>query len=555
MLRPPFSQEPISINTWDVIVIGAGAAGLMTCLELPSNLKVLLLNRNTSKASSSRWAQGGIASVVRPDDSFDLHAEDTLKAGDGLCDFKAVEMLVREAPDCVDRLQNLGMIFDQNCDQLATTLEAAHSRRRVLHVKDRTGRALVEVLEDHVENKENILHCRGVRVTELLIENEECKGVQVLDGSNLYWITSRAVVLATGGGGHLFTNTTNPAQSSGEGIALAWKAGAAIEDLEFIQFHPTALKFYGAPCFLISEALRGEGAVLVDKNGESPVKYLQNRDLATRDQVSRAIMKNMHDNNVDHVGLDLRYIDPEKIVERFPTILSRCQDYGVNPLNEVIPVAPAAHYWMGGVRTDLNASSNRKGLYAVGEVASTGVHGANRLASNSLMECLVFARKMSSIVLNNPLNLIKLERRKEELYIPDPQEDNISIIAGKIDELRKSCWINLGVSRNKINMIKFLNHIQNDMDQLQKNPLLNSLDQIEFDQKVKLNEPKRREINLLLDLQNRQITTLTLLKACLFRKESRGGHYRDDFPIKDKKWECHTRQQLNKEIKKRFIKN
>ena len=555
MLRPPFSQEPISINTWDVIVIGAGAAGLMTCLELPSNLKVLLLNRNTSKASSSRWAQGGIASVVRPDDSFDLHAEDTLKAGDGLCDFKAVEMLVREAPGCVDRLQNLGMIFDQNCDQLATTLEAAHSRRRVLHVKDRTGRALVEVLEDHVENKENILHCRGVRVTELLIENEECKGVQVLDGSNLYWITSRAVVLATGGGGHLFTNTTNPAQSSGEGIALAWKAGAAIEDLEFIQFHPTALKFYGAPCFLISEALRGEGAVLVDKNGESPVKYLQNRDLATRDQVSRAIMKNMHDNNVDHVGLDLRYIDPEKIVERFPTILSRCQDYGVNPLNEVIPVAPAAHYWMGGVRTDLNASSNRKGLYAVGEVASTGVHGANRLASNSLMECLVFARKMSSIVLNNPLNLIKLERRKEELYIPDPQEDNISIIAGKIDELRKSCWINLGVSRNKINMIKFLNHIQNDMDQLQKNPLLNSLDQIEFDQKVKLNEPKRREINLLLDLQNRQITTLTLLKACLFRKESRGGHYRDDFPIKDKNWECHTRQQLNQEIKKRFIKN
>ena len=555
MLRPPFSQEPISINTWDVIVIGAGAAGLMTCLELPSNLKVLLLNRNTSKASSSRWAQGGIASVVRPDDSFDLHAEDTLKAGDGLCDFKAVEMLVREAPGCVDRLQNLGMIFDQNCDQLATTLEAAHSRRRVLHVKDRTGRALVEVLEDHVENKENILHCRGVRVTELLIENEECKGVQVLDGSNLYWITSRAVVLATGGGGHLFTNTTNPAQSSGEGIALAWKAGAAIEDLEFIQFHPTALKFYGAPCFLISEALRGEGAVLVDKNGESPVKYLQNRDLATRDQVSRAIMKNMHDNNVDHVGLDLRYIDPEKIVERFPTILSRCQDYGVNPLNEVIPVAPAAHYWMGGVRTDLNASSNRKGLYAVGEVASTGVHGANRLASNSLMECLVFARKMSSIVLNNPLNLIKLERRKEELYIPDPQEDNISIIAGKIDELRKSCWINLGVSRNKINMIKFLNHIQNDMDQLQKNPLLNSLDQIQFDQKVKLNEPKRREINLLLDLKNRQITTLTLLKACLFRKESRGGHYRDDFPIKDKNWECHTRQQLNKEIKKRFIKN
>ena len=555
MLRPPFSQEPIPINNWDVIVIGAGAAGLMTCLELPSNLKVLLLNRNTSKVSSSRWAQGGIASVVRQDDSFDLHAEDTLKAGDGLCDFQAVEMLVKEAPGCVERLQNLGMIFDQSSDQLATTLEAAHSRRRVLHVKDRTGRALVEVLEDHIENQKNILHCRGVRVTELLIENEECKGVQVLDGANLYWIKSRAVVLATGGGGHLFTNTTNPAQSSGEGIALAWKAGAAIEDLEFVQFHPTALKFYGAPCFLISEALRGEGAILVDKNGESPVKNLENRDLATRDQVSRAIMKNMHDNNVDHVGLDLRYIDPEKIVERFPTILSRCQDYGVNPLNEVIPVAPAAHYWMGGVKTDLNASSTRKGLYAVGEVASTGVHGANRLASNSLMECLVFARKMSSIVLNDLSKFEKFDRSFQEFDIEDPKEDQISIIAEKIDELRKLCWLNLGVSRNKVNMSKFLNYIQNDIDKLNKNDLLNSLEKIKFDQKIKLSERNRRALNLLLDLKNRQITTITLLKACLFREESRGGHYRDDFPDKDKNWECHTRQQLDQKIQKRFIKN
>ncbi len=555
MLRPPFSQEPIPINNWDVIVIGAGAAGLMTCLELPSNLKVLLLNRNTSKVSSSRWAQGGIASVVRQDDSFDLHAEDTLKAGDGLCDFQAVEMLVKEAPSCVNRLQNLGMIFDQSSDQLATTLEAAHSRRRVLHVKDRTGRALVEVLEDHIENQKNILHCRGVRVTELFIDNEECKGVQVLDGANLYWIQSRAVVLATGGGGHLFTNTTNPAQSSGEGIALAWKAGAAIEDLEFVQFHPTALKFYGAPCFLISEALRGEGAILVDKNGESPVKNLKNRDLATRDQVSRAIMKNMHDNDVDHVGLDLRYIDPEKIVERFPTIISRCQDYGVNPLNEVIPVAPAAHYWMGGVKTDLNASSTRKGLYAVGEVASTGVHGANRLASNSLMECLVFARKMSSIVLNEPSKFKKFDRSFREFDFQDPKEDQISQISEKIDDLRKLCWSNLGVSRNKVNMSKFLNYIQNDIDKLNKNDLLNILEKIKFDQKIKLSERNRRALNLLLDLKNRQITTMTLLKACLFREESRGGHYRDDFPDKDKNWECHTRQQLDQKIQKRFIKN
>ena len=555
MLRAPFSQEPIPINNWDVIVVGAGAAGLMTCLELPASLKVLLLNRNTSKVSSSRWAQGGIASVIRQDDSFDLHAYDTLKAGDGLCDFQAVEMLVKEAPGCVDRLQNLGMIFDQSSDQLATTLEAAHSRRRVLHVKDRTGRALVEVLEDHIENKKNILHCRGVRVTKLLIENEECKGVQVLDGANSYFIQARAVVLATGGGGHLFTNTTNPAQSSGEGIALAWKAGAAIEDLEFVQFHPTALKFYGAPCFLISEALRGEGAILVDKNGESPVKNLKDRDLATRDQVSRAIMKNMVDNNVDHVGLDLRYIDPEKIVERFPTILSRCLDYGVNPLNEVIPVAPAAHYWMGGVKTDLNASTTRKGLYAVGEVASTGVHGANRLASNSLMECLVFARKMSSIVLNDRPKFVRFDRSSQKFDIQDPKEDQISKIVEKIDQLRKLCWSNLGVSRNKENMSKFLQITQDDMAQLQKNDLLNKLEKIKLDQTIKFSERNRRALNLLLDLKNRQITTITLINACLFREESRGGHHRVDFPEKDKKWECHTRQKLDQTIQKRFIKN
>ena len=223
---------------------------------------------------------------------------------------------------------------------------------------------------------------------------------------------------------------------------------------------------------------------------------------------------------------DLRYIDPEKIVERFPTILSRCQDYGVNPLNEIIPVAPAAHYWMGGVRTDLNASSSVKSLYAVGEVASTGVHGANRLASNSLMECLVFARKMSSIILNSSFDSAKIERSEEKFDIKDPQEDYISGITLKIDELRKSCWANLGVSRNKKNMIEFLKNIQIDIELLQKNPLLKSLEKIEIDKKLKLNEPNRRGLNVLLDLQNRQITTLTLLKACLFREESRGGHYR-----------------------------
>ena len=554
MLRPPFSKKLIEFHNWDVVVIGAGAAGLMASLELPENLNVLLLNRNTSKVSSSMWAQGGIASVIRPDDSFELHIEDTLNAGDGLCDRKAVEMLVREAPSCVDNLQRLGMTFDKNLDQLSTTLEAAHSRRRVLHVKDRTGRALVEVLEDHVESKKNILHCRGVRVTELLVEDEICKGVQVLDGSNLYWISSKAVVLATGGGGHLFTNTTNPSQSAGEGVALAWKAGALIQDLEFIQFHPTALKFYGAPCFLISEALRGEGAVLIDKYGNSPVDHLKDKELSSRDQVSRAIMNNMLKNNSDHVGLDLRFIDPDKIVKRFPTILNRCQEYGVNPLNEVIPVAPAAHYWMGGVNTDLNASTTIKNLYAVGEVASTGVHGANRLASNSLMECLVFAKKMSTINLESSTTK-SINRINKSFDLSDVDKDLFSKISINIERLRKSCWENIGVSRSKNKMKLFYSNFGKEKSAIIDNSILNIIKEVEVSEKISFDEQHRRALNLLIDLQNRQITTRLLVEACLFREESRGGHYRIDYPNKNDLWKCHSNQRINQKIVKSPIQN
>ena len=555
MLRQPFSKELIEINKWDVIVIGAGAAGLMASLELPKNLQVLLLNRNTNQNSSSRWAQGGIASVVRPDDSFDSHIQDTVNAGDGLCDLKSVEMLVKDAPNCVKMLQKLGMIFDKDSNELSTTLEAAHSFRRVLHVKDRTGRALVEVLEDHVENKKNVLHCRGVRVINISVKNGCCYGVQVLDGSNLYWIQARAIVLATGGGGHLFANTTNPPQSAGEGIALAWSAGAAIDDLEFVQFHPTALKFYGAPCFLISEALRGEGAVLVDDFGNSPVSKLQDKELSTRDQVSRAVMSYMKSKNIDHVGLDLRLIKPEVIIKRFPTILSRCQEYGINPLNELIPVAPAAHYWMGGVHTGMNASTTVKGLYAVGEVASTGVHGANRLASNSLMECLVFARKLSEIDIGEN-NAFKSSKRTfiQSKHI-DLNNDFCNKISNKIDYFRKLCWEYLGVSRSKENMENFLKEIQIHSFNLIQNELFILTKELDFDKGINLSEPNRRDLNLIMDLHNRLITTKLLLDACIFREESRGGHFRFDFPNKSEEWKCHSRQIKGEKIKKRYIKN
>ena len=298
-LNTGFNKNDIYSTNWDVIVIGAGAAGLMSSLELPSNLKILLLNRNTSKRSSSRWAQGGMAAVTRIEDSEDIHANDTIKAGAGLCDSEAVQMFVHSAPRLVDRLLKLGMEFDRTSGKLSTTLEAAHTHRRVLHVKDRTGKALVDVLNEQVDQRGNVLHQRGIRVTQIWVERGKCSGVQVLDGPSLRWIKAKAVVLATGGGGHLFANTTNPTQAAGEGIALAWRSGACIEDLEFFQFHPTALKLDNAPSFLISEAVRGEGAVLVDSFGDSPVDHLEGKDLASRDQISRALFKAMKKQKVD----------------------------------------------------------------------------------------------------------------------------------------------------------------------------------------------------------------------------------------------------------------
>ncbi len=545
-MRLPSIPSSISSAPWDVVVIGAGAAGLMTCLELPANLKVLLLNRNTSRRSSSRWAQGGIAAVTRPEDSIESHAEDTFKAGAGLCDGEAVRMLVEEAPQCVQRLQALGMEFDRDRDHLATTLEAAHSFRRVLHVKDRTGRELVEVLQERVSQRTNLMHRRGVRVTQLWVDRNRCHGVQVLDGPNLHWISARAVVLATGGGGHLFANTTNPAQASGEGLALAWSAGAAIQDLEFVQFHPTALKLEGAPCFLISEALRGEGAVLVDRYGHSPVSHLKGGDLAARDQVSRALVQTMRLQGVRNLGLDLKLISNEKVEARFPTILKRCRDLGLDPLNHAIPVAPAAHYWMGGVATNLQAQTTLSGLYAVGEVACTGLHGANRLASNSLMECLVFARQMASIELAPAHNIQGNNSIKTtaqcSLQLNESESPESLIVA--IEKLRQLCWSEAGVDRSARGLTRALSSTNLAFEELAHQPLLQFVKNQEQGMHHHFDDASRRNLNLLLDLNHRQLTSSLLFEACLFRSESRGGHFRTDAPSTLPYWQCHSEQSI-----------
>ena len=552
-------SEPIPSGPWDVVVVGAGAAGLMTCLELPEGLRVLLVNRNTSRRSSSRWAQGGIASVTRRDDHSGSHATDTIQAGAGLCDGDAVRLLVEQAPHCVDRLLELGMDFDRNSDgSLATTLEAAHSHHRVLHVQDRTGHALVDVLRQHAEQRPGLLHRRGVRVSQLWVENGHCCGVQVLDGCRPQWIRSRAVVLATGGGGHLYTNTTNPAQAAGEGIALAWTAGAAVEDLEFVQFHPTALKLPGAPCFLISEAVRGEGGRLVDAAGNSPVTDLPGADLAPRDQVSRALLKSMRLQGIDHIGLDLSGIPRDQAERRFPTILERCRNHKLNPLEQPIPVAPAAHYWMGGVATGLNAATSLPGLYAVGEAACTGLHGANRLASNSLMECLVFARQLGAIDLPAVSEDEKEHWRNRGDTISTSEihaRSNTSIgeLTRSIDQLSEQCWDVAGVNRSRAGMQTLLKLTRSAMSPLEREELLCIVNRQSHQQLLELEEPSRQELNLLLDLIHRQRTTALLLEACLFRTESRGGHFRSDAPCSLPQWRRHSRQVRGEGIGTRSV--
>ncbi|WP_250397992.1 L-aspartate oxidase [Synechococcus sp. MU1651] len=552
-MAQPRSSDPIPSGPWDVVVIGAGAAGLMTCLDLPPEFKVLLLNRNTGRRSSSRWAQGGIAAVTRKEDSADSHAEDTVLAGAGLCDGDAVRLLVQEAPHCVERLEQLGMAFDRDQDGLATTLEAAHSHRRVLHVQDRTGRALVDVLRDRVEQRPGLLHRRGVRVTQLLVRDGRCCGVQVLDGAHLHGIEARAVVLASGGGGHLYANTTNPAQACGEGIALAWQAGAAVEDLEFVQFHPTAIRLDDAPCFLISEAVRGEGGVLVDALGGSPVAHLPQRDLSPRDQVSRALMQAMQRQQVKQMWLDFAAIPREQAERRFPTILDRCDELGLNPLERPIPVAPAAHYWMGGVATDLQAATTLPGLYAVGEVACTGLHGANRLASNSLMECLVFAHRLKEIELG-PVPAALASDRTQPLGL-DLDGCSSSQLIDAIEQLRQLCWRRAGVERSAAGLRQAIGKVKADEQHLEQQALLQALLREDPCASRLLAENSRRDLNLLLDLHHRLLTSRLMLEACLFRGESRGGHYRSDAPARLPQWRQHSRQQRQRGIVTRAVRD
>ena len=395
-----------SNQAYDVVIVGGGIAGLSTALHLPAGLRVALLTKGQLGESNTRYAQGGLTVALGEDDSPELHARDTLAAGAGLCDETAVRMLAEQAPSAARWLMQMGARFDRahpgsdehaTADGLLLGREAAHSRWRVLHAGgDATGAEIERALTVAVRQRSSITLYEECYVERLLVEQGVCSGLVALDrAGHAMSITARATVLANGGAGGLWLHTSNPAGATADGLALAWQAGAALTDLEFMQFHPTVL-VAGGTSHLISEAVRGEGAYLRNHKGERfMLRYSELAELAPRDVVARAILSEMLAEDTDCQYLDLRHLDAVRVHERFPTISAICRGYGLDLASDLIPVAPAAHYCMGGVMTDIRGQTSLPGLYAVGEVACTGVHGANRLASNSLLEGLVFGLRLA----------------------------------------------------------------------------------------------------------------------------------------------------------------
>jgi len=547
--RPNSSSSNIS-SPFDIIVVGSGAAGLYASLCLPEKYRVLLVSKDKLRTGSSKWAQGGIAAAIAPDDSPQLHLEDTLHAGAGICDRAAVEFLVENAPEAINSLLKLGVAFDRKENKLATTLEAAHSRPRVLHSQDTTGRAIIDILTAKVSAKPNIQVLSQALALSLWLnpETHRCQGISLLYQNQILWVSANAVVLATGGGGQIFAKTTNPSVSTGDGVALAWRSGAVLRDLEFVQFHPTALSQPGAPHFLISEAVRGEGAHLVDVEGKRfAFDYHPQGELAPRDIVSRAIFSHLEKTAPNpataNVYLDLRSIKPAQIHHRFPNIIQKCQEWGIDVFQQPIPVAPAAHYWMGGVAVDLMNSTSIKGLYAIGETASTGVHGANRLASNSLLECIVFAAQLQQLEVE-PIAIKESESLVVETGDWSQEIEQIKLIREKLPAVM---WHGAGICRTQSVLDAAIAEVSAWRSQLANLEISKYILNLSPTKNIKFESPTAEpQLKLTTETLNLLDIGYLILKSAAFRTESRGGHYRTDFPDTSPNWQVHTVVQSEK---------
>lgn len=512
-----FSLDRIPHYETDVIVIGAGIAGLFTAIKASETNKVLMITKKSLFDSNTRYAQGGIAAVISGDDSPAYHRQDTLIAGAGLCSNDAVDVLVHEGPEGVQDLIRMGTQFDLENGELALTKEGAHSQRRILHAHgDATGYEIVRALSEKAKQHHNIEIWDDHFVIDLITENEQCYGalVQKPDGTRLF-VQGKATILCSGGAGQLYRYTTNPEIATGDGIAIAYRAGAYIKDVEFIQFHPTALCYPGAPRFLISEAVRGEGAVLRNIKGERFMEqYHPQLELAPRDVVARAIVSEMERTKSTFVYIDVTHESSEMVRHRFPTIYEYCLKYGLDLTSDWIPVAPAAHYMMGGVKTDLNGETSVNRLFACGEVSSTGVHGANRLASNSLSEAIVFGRRIVE-----KINLIESADNKPGVHYDLQRKTTpMQAVVEKRLKLQKIMLRYAGLNRS-------LQGLEKGHEELKRQLSI-------FD--ICLTKKEEYEFANLLTCA--MLTT----QAAMIREESRGAHSREDFPARnDLVWRKH----------------
>src|SRR5215471_14002306 len=493
----------------DFIVVGAGVAGLRAAIALAEAGKVLVLAKQELTESATQYAQGGIAVALSDEDEISLHFQDTIAAGDGIVNPEAAHTLVEEGPERIQELIEWGTRFDRNGTRLTFTREAAHSRSRILHAHgDSTGREIGRALHARASSLKNISFSEFEFSSALYLENGRVRGIELISPrGERHFLQSSAVLLATGGAGQVYSNTTNPAVATADGIAMAYRAGAEISDMEFVQFHPTALYVKNAPRFLLSEALRGEGAYLRNMELDRFMhKYHEQHELAPRDVVARAIVHEMERSRSTEpvVYLDLTHLKPDRIRSRFPRIYQTCLQYNIDIGIDLIPVRPAAHYCMGGVRTDLNGRSTLQGLYAAGETACTGVHGANRLASNSLLEGLVFgaraAEAMSAEAGAGPRSACH----------PQTTERNSATQTEPARQLRAAMWQHAGVIRNKEG--------------------LQQLSQQISDWEKSLTQASKRE-----DFETRNLLVVAdlVVRSALAREESRGAHFRIDCPRRD----------------------